>query len=855
MSNSPSPPELSISEFVDVYVRRIAQLPGCEKVVFDPVNGVIRFEYQGQVQFARPQTAYAEYKKDIARLDALLDAHINSIRFMQAEIPRSFAAVAPTLMPMVRDRRYLDMALLMARVSGPRVLEVSEIAAFPRREIAGELVLTLVRDSPDSTSQVSESDLKQWGVSFDQACEAAMKNLRARTELRMEELAPGLYGSQWHDTYDATRILLTDLLRKLPLSGDLVVAAPTRTHLLVAGSDNRPALAALISTAVQLLDSDPKPLSADVLQFSSNRWTESWLRNAPDLVNARCKLLQRDYAQQKDLLDKLNQASGTDLFVASYLLAKDNGNGEPLVNVANLTEGVATLLPKADYLMLMTRAQESLIVTWADAEVVLGGVLKKLNLHPPRYLAEVFPNPEQLAVLRTKVVKFAKAGQSPGEPAKTVPPRQDGAAADSLAAQVLAAAEVFRKSVRENLKLELNYDLEGVRWLDDYVEHLHQRKVAVADNQVEAVGAFLGECIIRKLGGTWSLHDNMEMVRFDANNGVFPFNKVRKHWSNGREGGDSLLGMYQSIVALRSRPLSETQKPLADVKPRTAGRTLEEIRRLPEGLRVTHSPNPVAAVMGKTKDQPFTWEYSTTVEALHAADLNIVEFGAFGLFNGNWGFSNAGGQPFSTQQFAEWYSCTDGILKPGKSATDPKNWTRSKVLRSSRSIWYYIGKDSEGKLFRGEAEIEQRGTLVPPHSAAPTTKAPGGLAAVARVFGKAGAESLLRFDGIYRVKLQPRNDEDQKYCYLRLYPDKTALYTTSTVNPSELAKSFNVKSGNVPQGNYKLNGDTIRIEFPAVNTTMVFSGTVDKNRLVLDSKRFSNSPAVRDEFLFMGWWP
>jgi hypothetical protein len=171
---------------------------------------------------------------------------------------------------------------------------------------------------------------------------------------------------------------------------------------------------------------------------------------------------------------------------------------------------------------------------------VIGGVPEKLNQHPPRDLAETFPNSQQLAVLRTKVVKFAKAGQSPREPAKIVPPRQDGAAADTLAAQ--------------------------------------------------------------------------------------------------------------------------------DVKPRTAGRTLEEIRRLPEGLRVTHSPNPVAAVMGKTKDHPFTWEFSTTVEALHP-DLNIVEFGCFGLFNGNWGFSNAGGQPFSTQQFAEWYSCTDGILKPGWCST------------------------------------------------------------------------------------------------------------------------------------------------------------------------------------------
>jgi hypothetical protein len=850
VSNSQSPRELSLSEFVEAYVRRIAQLPGCDKVVFDPVNGAIRFEYQGQVQFARPQTAYAQYKKDISRLEALLDAHINSIRFMQTEIPRSFAAVAPSLMPMVRDRRYLDLALLMGRISGPRVLELSEIAAFPFREISGELVLTLVRDSADSTSLVSETDLKQWGVSFDQASEVAMKNLRARTELRMEELVPGLYGSQWHDTYDATRMLLTDLLCKLPLSGDLVVAAPTRTHLLVAGSDNPAALAAMISTAVQLLETDPKPLSADVLQFSGNRWAESRLRNAPDLANARRKLLQRDYAQQKGLLDKLHQAEGTDLFVASYRLAKDEGNGEPLVNVAQLTEGVVTLLPEADYLMLMTRARETLIVTWADADAVIGVMLKKLNLHPPRYLAETFPNPQQLDSLRTKVVKFTKAGrtQPPRGSAQSVPPGQDGVVADGLAAQALESAEIFRKSVRDQLKVELGYDLEGVRWLDDYVEHLHQRKVEVADNQVQAVGAFLGECIIRNFGGTWSTHDNMEMVRFDASNGVFPFNKVRKHWSSGREGGDSLLGMYEAVAAMRGHPLGQSGKP------RTEGRTLEEIRKLPEGLRVTHSPNPVSAVMGKDEGQPFAWEYSTTVEARHA-ELNIVEFGAFVLSNGNWRFATAAGRPFSAQEFAEWYSCTDGVLKPGKPAADPKNWSRRKILRSSRCIWYYIGKDAEGKLFRGEAELEERGTLVPPHSEAPATKGPGSLASVARMFGKASAESLLRFDGLYRAKLQPKNDADLNYCYLRLYSDKTALYNTSAQNPSELTKWFNVKSGKVAQGDYKLSGDTIRIEIRATNITLVFSGTVDKNRLLLDSKRFTNSPAVRDEFLFMGWWP
>jgi hypothetical protein len=119
----------------------------------------------------------------------------------------------------------------------------------------------------------------------------------------------------------------------------------------------------------------------------------------------------------------------------------------------------------------------------------------------------------------------------------------------------------------------------------------------------------------------------------------------------------------------------------------------------------------------------------------------------------------------------------------------------------------------------------------------------------------AGDESLLRFDGVYRVKQQSRNDTDQEYCYLRLYPDKTALYTTSAENPSELAKSFNVKSGNVPQGDYKLSGDTIRIEIRASNATLAFSGKVNKNRLLLESKRFANGPATKDEFLFMGWLP
>lgn len=59
----------------------------------------------------------------------------------------------------------------------------------------------------------------------------------------------------------------------------------------------------------------------------------------------------------------------------------------------------------------------------------------------------------------------------------------------------------------------------------------------------------------------------------------------------------------------------------------------------------------------------------------------------------------------------------------------------------------------------------------------------------------------------------------------------------------------------MPLGDYKLSGDSIRIEIRATNATLVFTGMVERNRLVLESKRFPNSPVIRDEFLFMGWLP
>lgn len=1139
------PRELNFAEFVQAYIHRVSQLPDHCDVEFDEPNASIRYEYQGNTYFVRPQNAYRDYLKDPSHLDAILDSGITTIFSGKTMQALSLSEAASLLMPMVRDYRYLDITMLIIKTSGQN--GALDVADFPFRALSGELAVTLNLDSPTAIRMVGNEELASWGLSFEAALEIAMKNLRRRTTDSLEKIEPGLFISRWNDAYDATRVLLADLFLRLPLRGEPVVCLPSRNVLLVTGSEDATALSALTRKAAEILTSENRPLSADVLQFDGNRWIEAApsVRQAPMLVKARHQLLHRDYAQQTGLLDKLHVAMEKSIFVANYRLGTKKGE-EALFNYTQLTEGSSpTLLPKADHLAFWTNAKEMLVLPWSDAAQVLDTALKKQDMHLARYLVESFPDLSQLSVLRTRAV----IAVGPPDPKKDMP----------------IAAEKFRQAYQEQFKKEINYDPAGLGQLEAFVQGQHEQGLAPTQANVEGPGAFLGEFIIRHLGGEWTEYEDTIMVRFDDGSGVFPFAKVAKQLANGAEGGDSVSGLYETTKFLRDheqRALTEAQKRLAsfsheisdhhifiastldssrpwarvesiledgvrigktglskfaeitedlksvssycvfradttlvhaealpaelaamqppellhylqsnsvndpqylarafqpyqvaahppeeemerclhqvrvkfsslqksapqafesmraakpqwlkesdplfdicrqqmhllgegkivwaalvmannlmfrpgqddcpgllvysldpyfderpqelraiahkifelkestpedpalqaiaklvteetdrsmgwkvpeaftdkDVRAATflvfrkhiprgvlhgppfpilvhpstqavmivpheawpvkligawwpAGGTryLEEIRLLPEGIRVTHTPDPVSAVM---RGNEFVWEYQTTIEALKS-ELSILEFGAFTLHQGEWRFTNS--EPFSSRHFAEWYKCqnadlsADVVLRAGMPAVDHQNWSRSQRLRSTRTLWYYIGQDPSGRLFRGEAEVMQRGTLVHPDSApASALKTSGGQGVISRLLGKSVPKNPLRFDGVYRAKQQPNDEADQNHCYLRLFPDGTALYTTSAENPAELERWFNKKNEHVPIGDYKIKGEELRIEIRAVNTTLVFSGTIGKNQLVLSSQRFSNNPTVTDEFLFMGWRP
>ena len=121
--------------------------------------------------------------------------------------------------------------------------------------------------------------------------------------------------------------------------------------------------------------------------------------------------------------------------------------------------------------------------------------------------------------------------------------------------------EVCRKLARDCSKREIGLDLAGVQWLDEFLDTLHRmEKTPDTDRLVSAFGAFLGECIIRAIGGEWAIHDGSLCVRQDEANAAFPLNKVRKHLDHGSKGGDSVLGFYRTVLAMKPKPLTARQQ-------------------------------------------------------------------------------------------------------------------------------------------------------------------------------------------------------------------------------------------------------------------------------------------------------
>ncbi len=136
---------------------------------------------------------------------------------------------------------------------------------------------------------------------------------------------------------------------------------------------------------------------------------------------------------------------------------------------------------------------------------------------------------------------------------------------------------------------------------------------------------------------------------------------------------------------------------------------LNELASLPEGLTVTHTPDPVLYILHTPSLSGVQWKHSTTVSSTSTeGTVTILEFGYFVERNGQWEFPYGVEVPYTytSENFAKRYDCPNSELQPDKSYTDAWNQSVIDCVPEQMVKWYFIGLDAKGNRVKGEASVK-----------------------------------------------------------------------------------------------------------------------------------------------------
>lgn len=383
------------------FARLIAQAlrsEGVEGTIhFDPSAYALRLSSAHGDDVLRLESLYADYTKAPGSdRERILSAAVRRFRAATGPSPKHFAEAKQRLLPELRRRSSFQFATLAARAKGL----TSDFRPF--RLLTDELAIGLVLDFTDTTRVVDHALLNTWSVGEDDAMQAALTSLRARTDPQFVEHAPGVWMSAWQDTYDATRLLLSDVIASLPVRGRHTALVPHRSLLVVTGDMDDAGLATMAGMAPAALE-EPDAISVRPLVLTREGWEELKLDNSQPAAQAlalpRLRMQTAEYDQQTELLLAVAARSGDTRFVAPFVGTRDRQTGA-YSSYCIWSEGFEQSIPKSDRVRFVTdRAgyAESLgLAAWDAVVRVMGFAMQETPDYPPRYVVDVFPTEGQL---------------------------------------------------------------------------------------------------------------------------------------------------------------------------------------------------------------------------------------------------------------------------------------------------------------------------------------------------------------------------------------------------------------------------------------------------------------------------
>jgi hypothetical protein len=326
------------------------------------------------------------------------------------QIARRFATAMARMQPIPDDElRFRAGLLLQVRsaddIAGLQAQVARHGSEFTSEAYGPELALIPVYDQPESLMMLSEPDLRKHGLGAGEALKIARANLRQRSAGGFRALRPGVFASSWGDSYDAARLVLTEMIARLDVRGDPVALVPRRETLLITGSDDDAGLAMIAALAEPEL-ANPRSITGHALRWRAGEWTRFLPPpSAPAFIALQRMSMASDAqvaSEQKTQLAAEQARAGVDLHIAELCLASHKASGAAST-FCIWSEGPPRLLPCAKLVVFARNKGGELdriaTVAWADAIRIVGHRMIAQGVRPERWRVDGLPSAAELAQL------------------------------------------------------------------------------------------------------------------------------------------------------------------------------------------------------------------------------------------------------------------------------------------------------------------------------------------------------------------------------------------------------------------------------------------------------------------------
>lgn len=195
---------------------------------------VLHLRVQGRDVATDVATFYAAYINNPDHLDMIVQTFVRSLLDAQPDrTDHSYASLAERVYPMLKP---ISILASVRERSLPMLVY---------REFLADLIIAYVIDESRSVTYINEDHLARWDIGAHELHEQALHNLQRRTEttnfITAGEGTQRLFIFNSNDGYDATRLLLTDVLAQwaAQVSGNLLIGVPNRDFLIAFGDSDQ----------------------------------------------------------------------------------------------------------------------------------------------------------------------------------------------------------------------------------------------------------------------------------------------------------------------------------------------------------------------------------------------------------------------------------------------------------------------------------------------------------------------------------------------------------------------------------------------------------------------------------------